>query len=362
MRRRGWTTARLPLALAWRLAAAAAVAVGLLVPAAQPAAAHRTNGRYITTTFSYNESNIYNTIGQAGIDSLYAMDWAWEVEGGTNFANAVACNSCTTSRRVFFTYDTFDGMGGVLARATEPCDHTKACDMYFDLSERWNSTWEIRNWDWMDFRSVALHEFGHWMGAGHSYDTSNVEPDTREPVMIDGNYGGIAYGEIKRSVTQDDIQALRAARNYINIITADDSFEYYGLYHFVERVAGGGGYQFRCGGAGYGGTNCSYRYWGAGSSIYQQVAPRGNYMINRNVRARVRFKNQTANLASATVAVWNMETAPPTLVSQSVCTFAGWQNWTECATPYFQYPEKMFRIEAYNNNGGNMDVDTLIFG
>lgn len=327
------------------------------------AEAHWTDGRYAVSAWAYNESNVYQVAGQAGLDSVKEMDWEWEAEGGRQWADPYACNGCTTARRVYFTYNNFDGMYGITGRANGPCADGMSCYIQLDLSERWNTTWEIRDANWMDMRSLMLHEFGHWMGAEHTYDFV-VEPDTREPVMVGGDYGGLSYGEIKRSVTLDDIQSLHAARNRVTIITADDSMEYHGLYHFVERVAGGGGYQFRCDGTGYASSNCYYRNWGAGSSIYQHVAPRGAYMDLRDVRGRVRFRNRGGAPGTVTVAVWNTETVPETLVQQAVCQLPLDTSWIQCATPYFRGDpfERELRIEAYNNNNFSVDIDTIIFG
>jgi hypothetical protein len=338
---------------------AVAISTAAVAMSIEPAAAHRSSGRYPVAAWSCNEANIRQHTGQAGIDSVYAMDWEWEVEDGRKWADPYASN--TTSDRVLrFVPDGFDGMFGVYARANGECGSGMTCWINFDMAERWNTTWELRDSMWLDFRSIVLHEFGHWMGAGHTFD--RPAPDTREPVMTGSPYGPtLLYGQTKRSLTLDDIQALHAARNYVTIITADDSLEYHGLYHFVERVVSGGGYEFRCDGAGYG-SNCYYRNWGAGSSIYQEVAPRGAYMNLRDVRARVRFRNRTGQAGTVTVAVWNVEAAPAILVKQSVCNLPTDTSWIQCATPYFQYSEKLFRIEAYNNNAGSVDIDTVIFG
>jgi hypothetical protein len=346
----------------WRAVAALLAAIAglaVLVPA-QPAGAFRTFGRYQYESWSYNESNIYATVGQAGIDSLYASDWAWEVESLGYWANPVACNSCTTNRNIYFqNYDGFQY--GYWGMANGACGPTVNCWLFFDLLERWNTTWEIRNSDWMDFRTAALHELGHWIGIAHTYyDTPSTDP--RKAVMNGEPYGGINYGEIIRDIRQDDINGFHGARNYATIISADDSFEYHGWFYwdFHFGVPGRGSGTLYCSG-GYN-SNCFIQYNGAGNSVYQDMHIRDTYIANgtRQMRGRVRFRNRTGAPAQATVAVWNLENSQ--VYAQATCNLMLDTSWMECATPYFTSDGRRMRLEAYNITGGNIDMDTAILG
>lgn len=340
------------------LLSAVSVALGVLVPV-QPAHAFFTFGRYPAETICYNEQGIRNVIGQVGIDSLYASDWAWEVEELWKWTNLVANNGCTTSRNLYFAWG--DGFGGTLGQSNGACGSGSSCYIWFDLYDRWNSTWEYRDNNWVDFRTVSLHEFGHWIGLAHSYDSPST--DNRSPIMQGWPSGGHNYGDIQRSIVQDDVNSFHAARNYATIISADDSFEYHGWFYwdFHYRVPGQGSGTLYCGGGqGYAGTNCFIEYNGAGNSVYQDMAIRTEYVNYRTMVGRARFRNRTGAPASVTVAVWNLENGQ--VFAQQVCNLPLDTSWIQCATPGFTSDGRYMRLESYNNTGGNVDIDTAILG
>jgi hypothetical protein len=232
--------------------------------------------------------------------------------------------------------------------------------MRFDSTERWNTTSEQRDANWCDLQSVALHEFGHWIGLSHSYDIPTT--DARTAVMRGEQYSDLGYGVIKRDIRQDDVNGFHAARNYATILTADDSMEYYGTWHFKfhQRVAGVGSRSLYCDGSGYAGTRCFIEYNGSGNSLYQDISPRGNYVNFRTMVARARFRNRTGQPASVTVAVWNLDNGQ--VVAQQVCNLPLDSSWVQCATPGFSTGGNNLRQEVYNNTGGNVDIDTFILG
>ncbi|XP_059624721.1 metalloendoproteinase 3-MMP-like [Cornus florida] len=85
----------------------------------------------------------------------------------------------------------FDGPGGVFAHSFAP---TKGW-FHYDADEDWSSN---PNMSQIDLESVAVHEIGHVLGLGHSRD--------RNAIM----YASLPTGTIKRNLSTDDIQGIRA--------------------------------------------------------------------------------------------------------------------------------------------------------
>ncbi|HVF76147.1 MAG TPA: matrixin family metalloprotease [Acidimicrobiales bacterium] len=331
----------------------------MLPPVAPPASAHTVNGRWPSEQWAYNESGIANVIGPVGVESLYTADWSWETTELWKWVNPYA-NNTTNSRNIYF--DSIDGrMGGVWGRAATPCRAGYTCYMYFDIAERWNSTSELRDNNWMDFRSAATHEFGHWMGGSHSWDY----PSTQEfPGQKAALYEHVNYGEYRRAIFQDDINAVKAARAYLDIVTANDSFEYGTRGFLLRRAFGQGSWTRYCDGGGYAGTSCYVQWNGTSNSIYQDVHLRGTgYNQNgaRNMWGQGRFRNRSGLAGrQVQVVVWNIDSG--TILANQICNLPIDASWVHCTTPSFRTGPAGLRVEYYNNTGSNTDLDIAILG
>lgn len=132
------------------------------------------------------------------IDSTVPSSWSTSISNAktswNNAGSSFRFYTGTTNNKLYYAGLGSTGPTAVTYTYKSGSSITKN-EVYFNNDKSWSTTGQS---GLFDVESVAVHEFGHWLHFDDQYTDS-----------VPVNYGYLNAGQVKRSLTSDDINGIR---------------------------------------------------------------------------------------------------------------------------------------------------------